>query len=218
MVRDTKPQTVHDFLRDTSHVVRHLYMGIVSNQQLWEEATSLLTPHAGRPSETDVERNYLDTFIARGRDYFNNKMSEGVLCGGILQVAFSGIMLFSRNTTVPPKCEPLFEGVKRKEKKVRFCIGPLRHGVPEGLLIYAGRNQAAHWDDAQLTDRLNVNVFARLNRDFRQNELMDLAFDLSNPTIHVYANLVLMDALRWRTYGEYLRYMKNLLESTQQSG
>jgi hypothetical protein len=39
----------------------------------------------------------------------------------------------------------------------------------------------------------------------------DLAFDLSNPTINVYPNDILLVALGWKSYDTYLAEMTSLL-------
>jgi hypothetical protein len=50
-----------------------------------------------------------------------------------------------------------------------------------------------------------------LSAAFDQNTLSDLAFELSNPTINIHANDVLLVALRWKSYDTYLTEMKSLL-------
>jgi hypothetical protein len=214
---DLKPLTSRDYFERTSHVVRHLYLGIGSCHQLWEEATAFWSPREGEPPNTEKEKADLDTFLVKGQEYFGGKLSEGVLCGAILQVAASGILRFSRNSTLPQSCRDLFKGIKLKERQLKFCIGQERYGVPEGLIIYAGRNQYAHWEEEELRDKLNVRIFDKLNSAFQDDMSMDLAFDLSNPTIHIYADLLLLGVLKWKTYGAYLRGMKELLEAVQQT-
>ncbi|UCD86996.1 MAG: hypothetical protein JSV01_04300 [Desulfobacterales bacterium] len=212
---DLKLLTPRDYFERTSHVVRHLYLGIGSCHQLWEEATAFWTPREGGPPKTEKEKADLDIFLAKGQEYFGKKLSEGVLCGAILQVAASGILRFSKNATLPPSCRDLFKGIKLKERQLKFCIGQERYGVPEGLIIYAGRNQYAHWEEEKLRDKLNVRIFDKLNSAFQKHTFMDLAFDLSNPTIHIYADFLLLGVLEWKTYGAYLRGMKELLEAVQ---
>ena len=45
MDNDLKPSTPLDFFKETSHVVRHLYLGITSVNQLWQEASAYWSPH-----------------------------------------------------------------------------------------------------------------------------------------------------------------------------
>jgi hypothetical protein len=79
-----------------------------------------------------------------------------------------------------------------------------------GLIVYAARNQYAHWDDEQ-PHEVTKNVFAALSAAFSHDMLSDLAFALSNPTINVYANEVLLVALGWKSYDTYLAEMTSLL-------
>ena len=91
-----------------------------------------------------------------------------------------------------------------------ICIGKERHGVPTGLIIYAGRNQYAHWDAERLYE-INEWVFEKLYDAFSDNPLSDLTFDLRNPTINIYAGELLLVALGWYSYEIYLAEMKQLL-------
>jgi len=54
-------------------------------------------------------------------------------------------------------------------------------------------------------------VFAGLNDAFYDHPFADLAFDLGNPTIPIYARENLVTALGWTTYERYLAEMKRLL-------
>lgn len=46
---------------------------------------------------------------------------------------------------------------------------------------------------------------------FWDNPLYDLAFDLGNPTIDIYANEILLGGLGWTTYDKYFSEMRDLL-------
>jgi hypothetical protein len=212
MRANVNPLTPRDYFERTSHVVRNLYLGIASCHQLWEEATAFWTPGGSPVPKTEKERAELYTFVAKSMQYFSSKLSEGILCGAILQIASSAILRFSKNATLPIMCRRLFEGIKPREKQLKFCIGRDLHGIPEGLIIYAGRNQYAHWEEEELRDELNVRVFETLNATLKGESSADLPFDLSNPTMHIYADFLLLGILQWKTYGEYLKGMRRLVE------
>ncbi len=59
------------------------------------------------------------------------------------------------------------------------------------------------------------NVFRALTAAFCNNVWSDLAFELGNPTITVYAGEVLRVALGWTTYDKYLAGMKSMLPPTR---
>jgi hypothetical protein len=93
----------------------------------------------------------------------------------------------------------------------RACLGVAGPACTSlGLIIYAARNQYDHRDDKE-PHEVQKNVFGALSAAFYDNMLADLAVDLSNPTINVYANEVLLGALGWRSYDTYLAEMKSLL-------
>jgi hypothetical protein len=54
-------------------------------------------------------------------------------------------------------------------------------------------------------------IFAMLDESFEDNPFSDLAFDLKNPSINIYAGEVLLTALGWNSYDTYLAEMKQLL-------
>jgi len=131
-----------------------------------------------------------------------------MFAGAILEAAYMAIRLYSRNTAIPASCASFVRPGQRTV--LPFCIGEERHGVPTGLIIYAGRNQYAHWDEESLKP-VSEAVFAGLNDAFYDHPFADLAFDLGNPTIPIYAREILVTALGWTTYERYLAEMKRLL-------
>ncbi|MGB2585692.1 MAG: hypothetical protein WBC72_06065 [Pseudolabrys sp.] len=85
-----------------------------------------------------------------------------------------------------------------------------RHGIPAGLIIFAGRNQYNHWDE-DWSHPTTKEIFDALSRAFWNIPSSDLAFDLSNPTIPIYAHEILVTALGWDSYEKYLGEMTELL-------
>ncbi len=158
-------------------------------------------------------------YVEKARKYFGLKFSEATFAGAIFQVAYTGIRLFSRQNSVPSSYKNLVESDKKKlvVSAIPFCVGQERHGVPVGLIVYAARNQYNHWDEEKPHD-VTQNVFRALSEAFSENVWSDLAFELSNPTINVCANEVLLIALGWTTYDKYFAEMKALLGSPAASG
>ena len=157
---------------------------------------------------TSETRTGLNRYLELAGKYFDLKFSEATFAGAILQVAYMAIRLYSGNSAIPPSCAGLVRPTYKSA--IPFCIGPVWHSVPIGLIIYAARNQYNHWDDKE-PHEVQKNVFGALSAAFYDNMLADLAVDLSNPTINVYANEVLLGALGWRSYDTYLAEMKSLL-------
>jgi hypothetical protein len=70
--------------------------------------------------------------------------SEALLAGLILQSAYTAIRLYSPPRPIP---EEWIQFIKPSHPAARFCTCQLKHKIPTGLIIYAGRNQSAHWDE-----------------------------------------------------------------------
>jgi len=211
----TSPKSADQYFEDTEHAVKHAYAGLGSCWRHVEEARKDMPPPIKKdgmlhylPPETPEEKARLERSLASYKKYFELKISEAMFAGFILEAAYMAIMLYSRNTSIPASCAAF---VKASQRKVlRFCIGRERHGVPTGLIVYAGRNQYAHWDEKE-PHKATRRVFSALDRSFNDNPFSDLAFDLGNPTINIYAGEVLLTALGWTTYDTYLAEMKELL-------
>ena len=201
-----------EYIEQTSHVVRHLYLGIESVHQIWQEAEAFHNSFSD-PVETDADRRNLDTFLRRGEEYFGQDFSKAVLCGAILEVACTGIRRFPQEVgEMPESCVPLFKGVANPSPYLKFCVGEERYGIPEGLIVYAGRNQYAHWDEGSELRPINMNVFMRLSYEFRTNPYIDLVFDLGHPLTEIRVHWILLEALEWRSYGDYVTGMRRVLD------
>lgn len=120
------------------------------------------------------------------------------LAGGMLQISFTGIEWFSTNTEAPRN----WSHVTRK-KQLQFCIGPQILGVPIGLVIYAGRNQYAHMNEAELMP-LNTEVFSTMASE-------DPMFNLASPFVQNYAANI-TGALGWRGDEGYAKYRMQMEE------
>ena len=209
-MKTTAPQSQEEYFAATEHAVKHLYAGLDSCWSYYKEAGQYWDlRQLGQPM-TPERREALNNFLELAKKYFSLKFSEATFAGGILQTAYMGIRLYSRNDSIPASCA----GLVRPENKsaIPFCIGEYRHGLPLGLIVYAGRNQFSHWDEDKLNP-VNENVFEALSLAHFTDVWHDLAFSLSNPTINIYAGEILLVALRWTTYDEYLTAMKAMLTS-----
>lgn len=207
------PKTPEEYFQKTEHAVKHLYAGLESCWSYYREALEHWDPIARlgepiTPESTAAAKRYVEL----AHKYFGLKFSEATFAGAILQVAYTGIRLFSRQTSPPSSCENLIRSDHGKpvEAALPFCVGEEHYGIPVGLIIYAARNQYNHWDEEQ-SNLVTRNVFRNLTAAFYNSVWSDLAFDLSNPTINLYADQVLLAALAWTTYDKYLNGMNSML-------
>ena len=133
--------------------------------------------------------------------------AESLLAGLILQAAYTAIRLYSPPRLVPPDWQAL---IPSGSDTARFCVGKLKHGVPTGLIVYAGRNQFSHWDE-QL-NRVPERVFRLLANAFDDDPLWDMVFELQTGVTHSFcAGPVLFLALGWKSYDVYLAEMIEML-------
>ena len=207
-MKDTVPKSPAEYLRRTEHAVRHMYAGLDSCWSHYQQALEHWDlSQVGQPM-TPEYRERLNKYLDLAGRYFDLKLSEAMFAGAILQIAYMAIRIFSRNVRIPPSAS----GFVRDSQKsaVPFCIGREIHGIPLGLLIYAARNQYSHWDE-DIPHEVTRNVFGALGAAFEDNMFFDLGFEIANPTINVYANEVLLVAMRWTTYDDYEREMESLL-------
>ena len=175
----TAPKDATEYFRKTEHAVQHFYSGLDSCWSHYREAAQHWDISQLDQPMTPERRAGLDRYLQLAGKYFDLKFSEATFAGSILQVAYMAIRLYSRNDTIPPNCVTLVPSSSKPA--IPFCIGPERHAVPVGLIIYAGRNQYSHWDDDS-PHEVNRRVFAALSAAFRDNMFADLAFSLANPT------------------------------------
>ena len=202
-----KPTSPDDYLQQTEHAVRHFCDGLASCWSYYESALQHWdVSNIGQPL-TPERKADLDKYLELAGKYVDLKFAEGTFAGSVLQVATVGIRFFSQNRSIPKSCVGI---VPTKAKRaIPFCVGRELYGLPVGLIIYAARNQYNHWDDEPYA--VTRNVFAALSRSFERDMLYDLAFDVGNPSITVYANEVLLGALGWIRYDQYELEMRALL-------
>ncbi len=150
----------------------------------------------------------LSIALEKEKEYFGHSVSMGVICGSILQIAFMAILQFSSNKKVPKKLQ---EAINVESKATKFCIGESIRGVPKGLIIYAGRNQYNHIDEATF-NKYTTYVFDRLAVFDPQKNIIDPAFQLSHPKIANYASNIVA-ILGWKEYESYINDMFDILKN-----
>ena len=130
------PKTPAEYFQKTEHAVRSAYGGLHSCWTYYQQGLQHTTVF--EPPKTREDQARLDRGLELVRKYFDVKIFEAMFSGLILRTAYMAIRLYSRNKTIPPSCAML---VKPSQKSaIPFCIGKERHGIPAGLIIFAGRN------------------------------------------------------------------------------
>jgi len=199
----------------TETAVRHLFSGIDEYMRILRAAPPPVLA-ASYSSEADHKAALDDWFARKGPDiaksieaeraFIAQKYALATLCGSVLQIAFMAIRLYSQNTQLPPNLTWL-SGITGSV--LPFCIGRLIHGVPLGLIVYAGRNQYNHADADQLSP-LNTSIFDRLCSDDAHPGQKDPAFDLGAKLTWNYPSNI-TKLVGWRSYDSYATDMEDLL-------
>jgi len=209
-VKITAPKDPDEYFAQTAEAVKHAYAGLDACWAHYDEALRHWDVSKINEPMTPENRAALDRYFEHANRYFGQKFSEAMHAGSILQAAYMAIKLYSRNTAIPASCAAL---VPARHPAAAFCVGQERYGISSGLIVYAGRNQYAHWDDDE-PHKVTANVFNALTSAFINDMFSDLAFEISNPSINIYASEILFTALRWNKYDRYLAEMSAMLDAT----
>ena len=187
--------TLEEYLQQTETAAQILFEGI---DKYLETIKSVPLSDVGTTAK----------WSAAQKQYIYESFAMATLCGAVLQLAYMAIKQYSNNSSVPDRFNAL---INRGSLAKKFCIGREKHSVPIGLIIYAGRNQAAHYDDIELREP-NKSIFEKLCKRTSKGgrEFRDPALDLNNgSTINFAGNITYI--LDWCDYDAYQQDMRNLL-------
>ena len=184
-------ETAAEYLDKTESAVKILFDGIDAYSEVLRNEHVQLA--AENPEKFQAAFEAQRRFVA---EYF----ALATLCGAVLQIAAKAIECYSKVDGVPEDCQDSFSGPKIR----LFCIGRRVHDVPIGLVIYAGRNQAIHFNDEK-PHQASEKIFRRLsvgNSSIKNKDLLDPSFNLSNPNLTIFADNITR-LLGWRSFHEY---------------
>ncbi len=213
-------QTVVEYLDKTESAVKKLFDGMDDYLEILRQAPGIAYSY-GKDEDQWVAYDRwafenpekLKASVEAQRSFIAESFALATLCGSVLQIAAKAIECYSVVDKVPVDCEGLL--TKKNDKKFRpFCIGRRVHDVPIGLVIYAGRNQATHFNEEKLSDA-NIEIFRRLcagNPLLAKKGLHDSAFDLVGSNMTNFASNITA-LLGWRSFEAYDADMRALLIS-----
>ena len=210
-------ETAAEYLDKTESAVKILFDGIDAYFEVLRNEPSGVRTHS--QGEVPLHENgqriaenpeKLQAFKAQ-RSFVAEYFALATLRGGVLQIAAKAIECYSMVDDVPEDCQDWINS-KQWVTARPFCIGRRVHDVPIGLVIYAGRNQATHFNEKKLYG-LNETIFQRLsdrNPSILDKDLRDPSFDLLNPNLTIFADNI-TTLLGWRSFHEYNADMRALL-------
>jgi hypothetical protein len=208
-------ETAAEYLDKTESAVRILFDGIDAYFVVLRNEPSGVRSHSHGedPSHEYVQwaaenPEKLQAAFEAQRRFVAESFALATLCGGVLQIAAKAIECYSKVDDVPEDCQDFFS-----RPAIRlFCIGRRVYDVPIGLVIYAGRNQATHFNDEE-PHQASKEIFRRLsvgNPYIKNKGLCDSSFDLLNPNLTNFASNI-TTLLGWQSFHEYDEDMRALL-------
>jgi len=210
-------QTAAEYLSRTESAVRHQFAGIEQYMEVLREVTrpvfvTSTPPGPIQDAEFEHWRASNAAALAAAREAEQRFLAEAfaldTLCGAVLHVAEKGLELYGGGKEVP---EHLSSAVGAKLSK--YCVGRTVRTVPLGLVVYAARNQHAHFNERSLKAP-SAAVFDALatGHGYGRNgeRIVDPAFDLGNIGLVSYASNVTA-LIGWRGYDAYIADMRAML-------
>lgn len=207
-------QNVDSYIARTESAVRKLFEGIefyiqILDPMRYEIFTTSQSDRVKLLAELDAWRKQNAAAISAAKEarriFFEESFAMSILCGAVLQIAAKAIEICSAKDTVTDGLGDIFNNNK---KILKYCIGRNVWGVPMGLVIYAGRNQHAHYNDN--LNPINTEIFNRLASFGLPESKRDPAFDLSNPKLESFASNITA-ILNWRSYDNYEMDLRTML-------
>jgi hypothetical protein len=194
-----------DYLADTKPAVSHLFEGLNAYDSIKLPSILQYIENTGLVKMTKGEN---EAFLKAYEQSFDLEYARAVLSGSILQVAYMALKTYSPDPSDTSTYSKF--GVPNGSKVGKFCLGRQVHGIPIGLLIYAGRVQYNHWEDMKFNEVVKF-VFNELVRAYYDNTNFDMAYELGYPAPRPVSHYIVRLELGWRTYEYYESDMHSLL-------
>src|SRR4030043_159724 len=206
---------IGEYLERTKSAVVKLFEAYDTYWELLQKPEMPTLPLMGNDDslikwESD-NKEILEERIKREKQFLFESFAMSTLKGTILQFAYWGIEKFSKNNVVPEKFKDIIEPISTA---VKFCIGRDYDGIPIGLIIYAGRNQAIHFNEQRLRP-VSSRVFEMLTTWYSptlKKWMKSDYFDLDNPNLINYAENI-CHILDWNSYNAYEKDMRQMLSA-----
>ena len=196
--------SIKKFLKETEPAVKHMFAALDHYNDLNPPRKEYFKKNGCAQARKEVIKFMGRNITAMGLD-----MAKPILCGAIVQVAYSAINQFSKNGEIPDSFDR-FEFPKDNEK-AKFYIGREVHGLPLGLLIFAAREQYSNWEQGSPLNPTAKSVFEHLRsarkRDIWQDLLYELDWPVKRPAVHY----IIQKELKWLSYDDYISDMSQAL-------
>lgn len=164
----------------------------------------------GQNGIVSMTKTQHEEFMRQTTEFMDMHLARAIVAGSILQVAYTAIRLHSTNKDIPQEAKTF--GLSKGLASVPFCIGRQVHGIPIGLLIYAGRIQYNHWEDGEPWNPVAREVLRKLYLVHSSNPLFDLAYDLEYPAPKPVSHYFVRLELKWHSQLEFYTDMESMFQ------
>lgn len=199
--------SAQNYLNDTEVAVRHLIEGLNSYDSA--RAPSIL-PFISENGMVKMSKAENEAFLDAYTKFFDLEFARATLAGSLLQVAYNCLKQYSPG--IEDAALRTKFSIRNGTTAEKFCLGRQVHGVPIGLLIYAGRIQYNHWEDGQPSNSVANAVFQELVTAYYDDASFDLAYETSYPSPRPVSHYIVKLELKWATYDDYINDMRSLLK------
>jgi hypothetical protein len=186
-----------DYLQDSEVAVRHMFDEINSYDSFKLPSIMKYIDKTGIVTMTKEEN---DAFLDSYKKYFDLDFSRATMAGSLLQVAYNCLNQFSPGPDDHAICEKF--NINKGSIAERLCIGRKVHGIPIGLLIYAGRVQYNHWEDGKFNG-ITQDIFRELV--IAHMDDIDMVYELNYPAPRPVSHYIIRVDLKWQTYDDYFK-------------
>ncbi|MCX6174227.1 MAG: hypothetical protein NTZ27_05700 [Ignavibacteriales bacterium] len=214
-------ETLDQYIKETESAVKRIYDAYYSYYELMKEPKRPFFFYCG-DTNTEEFRNARDKWEEENKDILEERIrrdnefafatfARSTLCGAILQFGYTAIKLFSNNTLVPEDFENI---IVKNSIAAKFCIGRMIDDMPAGLIVFAGRNQAMHFEDEKFKEP-TATVFNRLCNyysDRFKKWYKNSYYDLENIYNDHFAENILYK-LEWMNYDLYEKEIRTMLSA-----
>jgi hypothetical protein len=196
-----------DYLNNTGVAVCYFIDGLHSYDSVRAPSIMPFIDETGMVKMTKTEN---EAFLDAYAKFFDLEFARATLAGSLLQVAYNCLKQYSPGFEDADLCTKF--SVKGGTPAEKFCLGRQVHGIPIGLLIYAGRIQYNHWEDGLPDNPVAKAVFQELVRAYYDDTSFDMAYELDYPSPRPVSHYIVQLELNWHTYDDYISDMRLLLK------
>ena len=199
--------TAATYLYETEPAVKGLFDMLAYYDHLTPPPS--LAPFLDEHGVVLLNRSQAEAYLREHSISLALDFSKATLAGSILQVANKALDEYSSNNTSSSYAASI--GISSASPLIRFAVGRKVHGIPAGLLVYAGRIQYNHYEEGRPKNKVARAVFDALLKHYYNDMSFDMVYELEWPAPRPVSHYIVRHELRWFTYDDYVSEMRSML-------